>query len=314
MPEIRPPDARVDDPGLRHFTRDFAAMGTRFSVTCVGGDQSLLEAAEDFTHRLEAKWTRFDESSELMCINNHPNEPVLVSPDTICLVREMVRGWKLTGHLFNPNVLAEMLDLGFAASQVDADRVTHWSQRVRSSKSMHDVRIDEAAGTVSVPRGVGLDAGGIGKGLAADMLAQQVLAGGALGVSVFASGEVRVAGTPPIGDQWRIGVEHPEEDDALIDTLEIVDGGVATSGTAGWVSHGGHHLVDPRTGRSADTATIQATVVAGLCVDAEIIVKACMLLTPDGAVALAGRLGAEALVVDRDLVAHMTDGWEDLCS
>lgn len=298
--------------GMRSI--QFPAMGTRFAIGCIGGGDDVLESCEQLTHSLEAKWTRFDAASELMLVNNRPNEAVSVSPETVRLVQDMVRGWHLTGHLFNPNILAEMIDLGFAASQHDADRVTRWVQRVRTSKSMHDVRVDDVAGTVSVPRGVGLDAGGIGKGLAADMIAEHAMELGATGVAVFAGGEVRVSGLPPSGEQWRIGIEHPQDDDLLVGVLEILDGGVATSGTSGWVTDAGHHLIDPRTGRSADTGTIQATVVAGECVDAEIIVKACMLLTPEGAVTLADRLGAEALMVDSDLVAHSTLGWDDLCS
>jgi thiamine biosynthesis lipoprotein len=293
---------------------DFRAMATKFTVTLVGGDETIAAHVQQLVTDLEAKWTRFDDSSELMALNNRPGEWVPVSSDTIRLVQAMVDGWRLTGHVFSPNMLAPMLDLGFAASSEDPDRVTRWSQRIRSSKSMNDIRIDADGCRVWLPRGVGLDAGGIGKGLAADMMAEQAMAMGVAGVAVFAGGEVRVCGAPPDHHGWRIGVEHPEDDDLLIDVLELEDGGVATSGTSGWVTEHGHHIVDPRTGRSTDSGSVQATAVTGECVDAEIVAKACIVLDPQSAIGLAHRLGAEALIIDRHGHRHATEGWDDLCS
>jgi thiamine biosynthesis lipoprotein len=289
-------------------------MATQFTLTLVDADRSLAALLQQRVDELEAKWTRFNDASELMQLNNCPNEWVAVSSDTVRLVRAMVDGWRLTGHVFNPNMLAAMIDMGFAASSEDPDRVTRWSQRVRTSQSMNDIKIDDESCRVWLPRGVGLDPGGIGKGLAADMMAEQAMGMGAVGVAVFAGGEVRVAGTPPEGDAWRIGVEHPEDDELLVDVLEIQDGGIATSGISGWVSNQGHHIIDPRTSRSADSGTVQATAVTGECVDAEIVAKACIVLDPASAVGLAHRVGAEALIIDRHGHRFTTSGWDDLCS
>jgi thiamine biosynthesis lipoprotein len=43
-----------------------------------------------------------------------------------------------------------------------------------------------------------------------------------------------------------------------------------------------HHLIDPRTGRPADTPILSATVVAGTATEAEAGAKAVLLLGEDG--------------------------------
>ena len=57
--------------------------------------------------------------------------------------------------------------------------------------------------------------------------------------------------------RWNIGVADPHHPGAVIATLEVTDGAVATSGAA----ERGHHIIDPRTGAPA-LGTASATVVA----------------------------------------------------
>ena len=57
------------------------------------------------------------------------------------------------------------------------------------------MRIDRDHNTVALPAGVQLDLGGIGKGLAADLVASGLVERGALGACVALGGDVRVAGS-----------------------------------------------------------------------------------------------------------------------
>ena len=57
------------------------------------------------------------------------------------------------------------------------------------------------------------------------------------------------------GEPWRIGISDPRDATMLVGTVEVVNGAVATSGTA----ERGTHLWDPRTGEPA-TAFMSVTV------------------------------------------------------
>jgi thiamine biosynthesis lipoprotein len=125
---------------------------------------------------------------------------------------------------------------------------------------------------------VSLDPGGIGKGLAADIVAEAVHAAGALGALVDLGGDIRVAGRGPADGEWIIEIDAPE---ARTVRLAVHDVGIATSSTLGrrWRAHGGmhHHLLDPRSGLPIDGAFTTATAVAPVAWLAEAATKAALV-------------------------------------
>ncbi len=85
-----------------------------------------------------------------------------------------------------------------------------------------------------------------------------LLAAGAVeAVGLNVGGDMRLRTAPGSDHSWRVGVAHPERTGALLASVEIADGAVATSGTA----ERGAHLVDPRTGERR-TGPVSATVIA----------------------------------------------------
>jgi thiamine biosynthesis lipoprotein len=96
---------------------------------------------------------------------------------------------------------------------------------------------------------------------------------------------------------------HDGGDIARLDLAVHTPGrlGVATSGTSvhRWQHPRGsrHHLIDPRTGRSARTDVVQATVVAESAMAAESLAKAIVIRGSDEGLDLAGRAGALAEVI-----------------
>jgi thiamine biosynthesis lipoprotein len=100
-------------------------------------------------------------------------------------------------------------------------------------------------------------------------------------------GDVRVAGMAPSGG-WRIPVDDAHRDGVAM--VAVLDGGaLATSSTRvrRWPSEDGgwiHHLVDPVTGRPADSGVTCVTVAAAEAWWAEALAKAALVAGPrDGA-------------------------------
>jgi thiamine biosynthesis lipoprotein len=142
------------------------------------------------------------------------------------------------------------------------------------------IELDAGLRAVRLPAGVGIDPGGIGKGLAADIVVGELLGAGAAGALVSLGGDVRVAGEPPDGDRWTLVVEHPVTGADLL-AVGLVDGAVATSSTLRrrWAVEGGtrHHVVEPTSGRSATGPLVAATAVAGEGWWAEALATAALL-------------------------------------
>ena len=137
-----------------------------------------------------------------------------------------------------------------------------------------DIEIN--AHEVRLPAGTGFDAGGIGKGLAADIVAAEVVEAGADGVCINLGGDLRVIGVSPDG-AWTVAVEHPSFDEPIAH-IGLEHGAVATSTTLKrrWRVDGEerHHLIDPYTGMPSTTDLTLATVIAGEAWIAEVLAKA----------------------------------------
>jgi len=157
------------------------------------------------------------------------------------------------------------------------------------------VIVDRVGSTVTVPRGVGFDPGGIGKGFAVDLVVEALTRDGADGVCVNVGGDLRVEGISPAGGPWVAGVEHPTRS-RLAALLSLTRGAVATSTrtrrTWGPANDRRHHLIDPATGRPTVTRVVSATAVASEGWQAEVLAKAAFLAGPGDGLALLERPGS----------------------
>ncbi len=278
-------------------------MGTTADVTVVSGPRALLDVARGRLTDLEHRWSRFIPTSEVSRLNRADGLPTRVSSETRLLVQRALEGHEVTAGRFDPTLLGAVLRAGYVES---FDRLGRRPRRVASSlvTGARRIEVDEAAGTVRIPIGVGFDPGGIGKGLAADLVAEELFELGAGGVCVNVGGDVRVLGAPPDGEAWRVAVESPWEHDAPLAQLRLQDGAVATSSRLRrrWVREDGvpqHHLVDPATGTSSHSPVLAATAVASEGWKAEVLSKAAFLDAGRG-LELVDQLGAAALVIVPD--------------
>jgi thiamine biosynthesis lipoprotein len=278
----------------------FRAMGSDAHVIIVDGPEGLTDDARRRIAELEASWSRFLDSSEVTELTRRAGEAVAVSEDTMLLVRRSIEAWWLTGGAFDPTVLGDVLRAGYDRS---FDELQPDAAVGRSPLRAGCDGIEVGSGTVRLAAGTGFDPGGIGKGLAADLLVAELLERGAGGACVNLGGDVRVAGRSPSGDGWTVGVAHPWDGEDLA-RLGLAEGAVATSSVLRrrWRSGGEecHHLIDPRTGVPSATPLAQATVVAGTGWEAEVFAKA-VLLNGDGhPFDILGGTGAEGLAVAGD--------------
>ena len=163
-----------------------------------------------------------------------------------------------------------------------------------------DIVIDHDA--VTIPAGLGFDPGGIGKGLAADIVAGELIAAGATGACVNMGGDLRVIGASPNGNGWTVAIDHPWSS-VPVALVGLTAGAVATSTVLRrrWTIDGcvRHHLIDPSTSEPSTSDLALASVIAGTAWQAEVLAKAALLRGSDRAFDLLDGSNA-SLVVDRD--------------
>ncbi|MEP6625473.1 MAG: FAD:protein FMN transferase [Acidimicrobiia bacterium] len=290
------------------FVDRFAAMGTQVEIMVVDSEPVLLARARDRVAELEHRWSRFLPDSEVSRLNAAEGETLTVSSATILLLTRAAEGYELTRGRFDPYQLDALERVGYRTTFAEVGRpmveapapdVPDASGRVRLPV------VDVDSGRVSLPRGLRFDPGGIGKGLAADLVAAELRAAGAAGVCVNIGGDVRVAGTSPDEGGWVVAIRD-RESDAPVARLAVSEGGIATTSRSRrqWEAADGiryHHVIDPATGTSAPTPVVFATAVASEAWQAEVLSKVAFLDRNAG-IEFAESLGATAMVATADSV------------
>lgn len=293
----------------------FRVMGSEAHVIVSGAPTLATRLAEHVAPRrlgeLEALWSRFIATSDLCRLADAEGRWSAVHPDTITLIETMQAGSIATVGRYDPTLAAPLAAAGHPSSAALITRYPDPSGHHAGHGSIHDVEIDPAAGMARTPPGLVLDPGGIGKGLAADLVADELCAAGAAGVLIDVGGDLVARGAPPDERGWVVVIEHPDEPASVLGRIAIDGGGVATSSTRSnrWHVAGGeaHHVIDPDSGSPAATDLAAVTVIAPSGWQAEVHATAALLEGSGGAVAHLEAWGLDGVAVALDGALFATD-------
>jgi FAD:protein FMN transferase len=286
----------------RALQRDsFRAMGTicAGAVTADSADLILarraLVAGRREVEACERALSRFDAYSDLSRLNSGSGAWVAVDRRLIGALTAALRARVDTRGRFDPTILPALTAAGYDASfelltERPAMPLDGWHAGAR-------IDLDAGRGRARVERRAAVDLGGIGKGFAATraLNAMRKAWPALTGALVDLGGDIAVWGTPPEESHWRVDIADPRAPDRVAATLELTDGGVATSGRdTRRFGPGGrfHHLIDPATGAPAVAGPLSVTVVATSAIEAEAYATALAIAEVDNA---------------RDQLAHRPD-------
>ncbi len=253
----------------------FRAMGTDVTVTATG-DEAAIGFRVGLTFcEAEQRFSRFRKGSELSALNRARGPFVASAPlfDALVRAREYVA---MTGGVFDPAIGAALVALGYDRSFSPGVLDRDGPGPRPPDATLLDVSLDARTRTVHRPETMHIDLGGMIKGATLDLAARELPAAGA----IDAGGDAVVRGGP-----WWIDVEDPADASRVVATLALFDGAVATS--AGnrrrWKlgDSTAHHLVDPRTKRSAQSDLAQVTVIAARAELADVLAKTVYVLGED---------------------------------
>lgn len=299
----------------RPRTAAFSAIGT--SNRILASDPAALTEATDVARahlaELDAAASRFRPDSEITVLATAASRgraSTQVSPFLASYLGAGLRVAALTDGLVDPTVGAAVCAEGYDADlAVVRGREPLVLSEARNVPGWRTVGFDATTGWVSVPRGTLLDLGASAKAHAADRIARLLrrrLPGGFL---VNLGGDIATSGDLPDGG-WQVAVES-----ATGTVLQVVSGrgqAFATSSTRRrtWATSGGprHHVIDPRTGRSADTPWSQVTCVGATALEANAASTAALVLGVEAPDWLEAR-GVPARLDGLDGSLVTTSGW-----
>ncbi len=240
------------------------AMNTYMTFTAYGENaEKALEESAGLIQKVEALWSVTDEKSEIYRANHSGGQAISVSHETAELISFALEMAQKTDGALDPTIYPVLTAWGFTtdSKQVPSDeQITALLQHVGYSR----IRLDSTS--LTVPDGMELDLGAVGKGDTADLVTEVFEERGVESAIISLGGNIQAIGSRPDGSAWRVGIRAPWEDGNL-GVLEISDAAVVTSGgyenyfededgTIYW------HILDPSTGRPANSG-LQAVTIIG---------------------------------------------------
>ena len=298
-------------PAQEPETATFFAMDTAMDFT-VYGDAALLDEAETLIGSLEEQVSVTDEHSDIYAID-HTGSGSL-SGNAAELMEQALELCRRTGGALDISVYPIVRAWGFTTGSYQVPD----EETIQSLLPLVDytqIQYDAATGVVTLPEGMEIDLGSVAKGYAGQLAAQMLREHGVQSALLNLGGNVQTVGTKPDGSPWQIGIKDPQGEDAMM-VLSVEDQAVVTSGGyERYFEQDGQtywHIMDPFTGRPADSGLLSVTIVGDEGVVCDGLSTALFVMGLEKAADLWAQSGDfEAVFVTASGEVYITEGLRD---
>ena len=258
----------------------FRAMASPCEVHVAGVDAATAAAVVDLAAgeaaRIEAKFSRYRRGNVIDAINSAGGRAVRVDEETARLLDYAQRLFELSDGKFD--VTSGVLRRAWRFD--GSDRLPSRAAIAALLPQVGWHRVRWRAPELTLPSGMEIDLGGIGKEYAVDRAAALVrpLTTHCL---VNFGGDLLALGPQDGGAPWRVGIESVSDEATAAKYLSLGVGALATSGDARrYVLRDGKrygHILDPTTGWPVADAPRSVTVAAPTCTQAGMLATLALL-------------------------------------
>jgi thiamine biosynthesis lipoprotein len=260
---------RVED----YFVGQFEAMASPCTLLVDTDDRSeaegLLAIAEGEARRIEQKFSRYRRDNLVYQINHAMGRPVDVDEETALLIGYAATCFEMSDGMFD-------ITSGVLRRVWTFDGGSRVPTRGAIEKCLRHVGWQHVAWekpTLTLPSGMEIDFGGIGKEYAVDRAAALIGSRTRCSYVVNFGGDLFAAGRRRGNRTWGVGIDDPgRTGEAALYRLDVSSGGLATSGDARryvrWRGKRLGHILNPKTGWPVEGAPGSVTVFGRTCMEA----------------------------------------------
>lgn len=292
-------------------TANFFAMDTAIELS-VYGDASLLSDVQDQVAALEKQISVTKAESEIYAIN--ANGSGTLTGKAAALMDGALALCRRTDGALDISVYPIVRAWGFTTGKYQVPEEAEL-QKLLPLVDYTQIRYDAATGEVTLPEGMEIDLGSVGKGYAAGQAAQYLRDAGVSSALLNFGGNVQTVGSKPDGTPWQIGIKDPETGEAML-VLSVQDKAVVTSGGyERYFEQDGRrywHIMDPETGRPADSDLRSVSIIGedGLVCDG--LSTSLFVMGLEKAADFWGRSDDfEAVLITADGTVYITEGLQE---
>ena len=251
-------------PAQQEISREMFAMDTLISVKAYGNNANdAVRSACDRLSELERKLSVTDENSEIFRLNSHITDSV--SDETADIISAALGYCEASGGALDITIYPVLRKWGFTAGEY---RVPTDDEIAAALGNTGYKNVAVSGNKVTLPEGYMLDLGSCAKGYASDEMKKSLEVSGVGSAIINLGGNVTALGKKPDGNDWTVGISDPFQPSELLGTVRVNNRSVVTSGgyQRYFIGDDGKkyiHIIDPSTGRPAESGLMSVTVIGG---------------------------------------------------
>lgn len=305
----------------QEYTSDVFAMDTYMTLTAYGENaQEAVEAGIAEIQRLDDLLSTGKDTSEVAQIN--ANGGGVLSEDTDYLVKRALDIYQSTNGAFDISIYPVMQLWGFTTGNFAVPSESDLAAKLALVDAGKIILSEENGQTsISLPEGMEIDLGGIAKGYTSGRVMDVMKSYGIKSAVINLGGNAHVLGNKTDGSQWKVGIQDPEDENGYLGGVSVTDKAIITSG--GYERYfvdkdtgvKYHHIIDPKTGYSANNGLISVTIVSEDSTLADGLSTSLFVLGTEDAITYCeehcAEDGFDAIMEDEDGKLYITDGIYD---
>ncbi len=312
------------NPSLHIYKRSQLLMGTIVEITVAARDErtadEAINAAFKEIARLEDIMSTYKPESDISKVNSAAGlHPVEVHKDLILAVKKSLQFADLSGGAFNI-AIGPAIDLWNVTESEDIPTPAELAV-IRPLIDYKNVIVNEKDGTIFLTKkGMRINLGGIGKGIAADYAHNILKTYGISSGIIAVAGDLHAIGKKPDSSKWTIGITHPRREagreagneKSTIAKVYLTDMSISTSGDYErfFIKNGVryHHILSPET-LYPSNGFQSVSVLARDSTTTDALSTAIFAMGPEAGIKLITKLeGVEAVIVRDDGSIWMSPG------
>ena len=253
---------------VQHF--NCSSMGTRFDFLTYNVDEDFFSSAKNFIlnelERIELKFSRFNEESEIFRINKFAaTEAVTTDGETLSLLSRCREYYLMTNKLFDITV--------GKFTHTNSDDVQAVGEQLSIGTDKIILDLTESSVRFSNPM-LSIDLGGIGKGYALVRISKYCIENRITNALMsFGDSSITTIGTHPHGPYWPVGIQNGYTSGEPLHTFRLKNNSLSTSGNTpnNRMKFGDKgHILNPLTGEfQTDSKTVSIATTSPM--DAEVL-------------------------------------------
>jgi thiamine biosynthesis lipoprotein len=286
-------------------------MGTTYHIRYVTADprhdsEQLQERVDGLLAQINSQMSTYDPQSELSRFNSKlTTEPVVVSRSLENVVARALAIAEETDGLLDVTVgpLVNLWSFGPQQRPESVPTAVELEAAMKMTGYRH-LTVENHQLQKSIPE-LYVDLSTIAKGYAVDRVARLLEQMEIQNYLVEIGGEMRIKGSKPGNQPWRIAIEKPDATQRAAQRIvEINNAAIATSGDyRNYFEEDGQrysHIIDPRTGKPIQHNLVSVTVITDNCMDADAYATALTVMGPEQALTFAEQKGLAVMLITRE--------------